>query len=192
MGTQDRIKTIAVKNFGKHGYTEVSLSKIADEVGIKKPSLYAHFQSKLALFEACMESTKSKFMNGLKEYIDKNEGESALDVLHSLLKTVNDSSSGFKDDKMFYLRFSYIPPEDLGSEMAVYSNDFIDSISSLFLPLVEKLIDELNNDRNSGSEVLEAYLCMFDGLMIELLFGSRETYTKRLNAAWAIFERGVK
>ncbi|HEY1105551.1 MAG TPA: TetR/AcrR family transcriptional regulator, partial [Agromyces sp.] len=38
--------------FGRKGYAEASLREIAGAVGIKTPSLYAHFPSKEALYEA--------------------------------------------------------------------------------------------------------------------------------------------
>ena len=40
--------------FARQGYAETSLREIAEAVGIKTPSLYAHFPSKEALFAEIM------------------------------------------------------------------------------------------------------------------------------------------
>ena len=51
-GTKDRIITEALRLFSEKGYGEVTVSQIAEVVGIKPPSLYKHFQSKQDIFDA--------------------------------------------------------------------------------------------------------------------------------------------
>ena len=48
--TLQKIKTVSLQQFAKKGYDASSLQLIADEVGIKKQSIYAHFKSKDDLF----------------------------------------------------------------------------------------------------------------------------------------------
>ncbi len=55
MHTKDRIVRAAIKNFLNYGYEKASLSTIAKEVGIKKPSLYHHFKNKDMIFEASID-----------------------------------------------------------------------------------------------------------------------------------------
>jgi len=55
MHTKDRIVRAAIKNFLNYGYEKASLSTIAEEVGIKKPSIYHHFKSKDMIFEASID-----------------------------------------------------------------------------------------------------------------------------------------
>ncbi len=55
MHTKDRIVRAAIKNFLNYGYEKASLSTIAAEVGIKKPSLYHHFKNKDTIFEASID-----------------------------------------------------------------------------------------------------------------------------------------
>ncbi|MFF2274476.1 TetR/AcrR family transcriptional regulator [Agromyces sp. NPDC058126] len=50
--TRAQILSEARVVFGRRGYAEASLREIAGAVGIKTPSLYAHFPSKEALYEA--------------------------------------------------------------------------------------------------------------------------------------------
>ncbi len=49
--TKEKILLTAIKMFSKYGYDAVSLSKIAKEVGITKPAIYYHFESKEKLVE---------------------------------------------------------------------------------------------------------------------------------------------
>ena len=55
--TKQKILDKALELFAAQGYDSVSVGEIAKAVGIKAPSLYNHFSSKQAIFDAIVEST---------------------------------------------------------------------------------------------------------------------------------------
>lgn len=55
--TKQKILDKALELFAAQGYDSVSVGEIAKAVGIKAPSLYNHFLSKQAIFDAIVEST---------------------------------------------------------------------------------------------------------------------------------------
>lgn len=59
--TKKRILEKALELFALNGYDSVSVGEIAKAVGIKAPSLYNHFASKRAIFDAIVEATASKY-----------------------------------------------------------------------------------------------------------------------------------
>ncbi len=59
--TKQRILEKALELFSAKGYDSVSVGEIAKAVGIKAPSLYNHFPSKQAIFDAIVESTAAQY-----------------------------------------------------------------------------------------------------------------------------------
>ena len=59
--TKQKILDKALELFSTQGYDSVSVGEIAQAVGIKAPSLYNHFPSKQAIFDAIVESTAAQY-----------------------------------------------------------------------------------------------------------------------------------
>ena len=59
--TKQKILSAALELFSICGYDAVSVGQIAKTVGIKAPSLYNHFSSKRAIFDALFDETAAKY-----------------------------------------------------------------------------------------------------------------------------------
>ena len=59
--TRQRILDQALELFSARGYDAVSVGEIAQAVGIRAPSLYNHFPSKQAIFDAIVASTAAQY-----------------------------------------------------------------------------------------------------------------------------------
>ena len=68
--TKAKILEESLKLFSEKGFDSVSMSQIADSVGIKAPSIYKHFPSKKSILDAIIDETFSRYaqfaeLNGL-------------------------------------------------------------------------------------------------------------------------------
>ena len=66
MDTKQRILDEALTLFSEKGYANVFVGEIAGRVGIKAPSLYKHYKSKQAIFDAIIEVMHRHFLEQAK------------------------------------------------------------------------------------------------------------------------------
>lgn len=89
MNTKEKIFDVALDLFSKKGYDSVSLREIAEEVGIKKSSIYSHYPSKEAILISIFE-----YFTDLFEY------DELLNSKELVLATDNDILT--QNPEMFY------------------------------------------------------------------------------------------
>ena len=79
MDTKKRILDVALTLFSERGYGNVYVGHIAEGVGIKAPSLYKHYKSKQAIFEAILEEMRNRY-DKEAAYLDITGSDSETDA----------------------------------------------------------------------------------------------------------------
>lgn len=77
MNTKEKILREGLNLFAKKGFANVSLEEIAQNVGIKAPSLYKHYRSKEDIFNNCVAFFKEQMDKKREEHLLPKEGMDA-------------------------------------------------------------------------------------------------------------------
>ena len=90
MNRKEEIVLITLELAAEKGLANVSMSMIADKIGIKKPSLYKHFASKEEIVEAMYEylrrQAKEKANIKLIDYSTFFAGKTVYEILQSVVR----------------------------------------------------------------------------------------------------------
>ena len=86
MSKKEEILLSTLDLASKYGLKSLSMSQIADSVGIKKPSLYNHFNSKEELIKEMYEYIRNKSKQNISNFILDNINEkSSYDILYNFV-----------------------------------------------------------------------------------------------------------
>jgi TetR/AcrR family transcriptional regulator len=70
MDVRRNILTVATRRFARRGFDSTSLQEIADEVGVKKPSLLHHFPSKAELLRGVLDNLFGHWTESLPRLLE--------------------------------------------------------------------------------------------------------------------------
>ncbi|MDR0271282.1 TetR/AcrR family transcriptional regulator [Paenibacillus sp.] len=185
------IKDAALKYFTLHGYEGASLSQIAEEVGMKKQSIYAHFKGKDDLFLQVLRDAKEAELASKIEYFRKSDSTDPEKDLYGFLQLSIDLFQQNEHLK-FWLRMSFFPPAHL--EKAI-EKEVIEIESEIQAILERKFKDWIDAKAIYGDTPRVptlAFLGVVDTILISLVYDNDEKHLQdKLEACWTIFWRGV-
>ncbi|MED3965861.1 TetR/AcrR family transcriptional regulator [Niallia taxi] len=189
--TSNKIKEIALIHFARNGYEGASLAHIAEEVGIKKQSIYTHFKGKDELFLQLCKDTSLYELNTVADYIYKNRNLPVKDILYNLLLHFRDQYEKNEYTK-FWLRVSFFPPVHLHEQVMEIVYEYLDKVEGLLQPVFENAQSngEIHSEVNL-SQSTAAYLGILDGVFVEMLYGGPTRLEKRIDHSWYIYWRGI-
>ena len=170
--------------FARRGYAEASLREIAGAVGIKTPSLYAHFSSKEALYEAVYAEVSIEHTAYFDELARSSSAMAPLERLRHLLGGIEAYYRDRPDLAEFSLRAAIA---ESGASGASLREIFLDSESTL-ASAVRHAHEEgvaagvFGVDDPVGFTAL--FLVLMDGLFLQLTHYSPDVYRERFDLAW--------
>jgi AcrR family transcriptional regulator len=189
MGMED-IRKAALCQFAANGYEGASLSSIATEVGIRKPSIYAHFQGKDDLFLQVVKYAFREQTLRIFKYFSDRRKEPLDQTLHGFLIWMGQEYESNSTAK-FMLRVSFFPPVALYNEVLNIVNPFLEDMERKLTRILWNARDTEPFGHMEPVDVALSHITLLDGIMVELLYGGSSNYRRRLNAAWPIFWRGI-
>lgn len=189
--TAEQIKKVSLKYFAQNGYEGASLAQIADDVGIKKQSIYTHFNGKDELFLRLCRDAYEHELNFVTGFIGSNAGWSIKEFLYEFL--IRNIDRYEKDESTrFWLRTAFFPPSHLYSQVIRHVYEYLDQLEIRLLPVLKQAAEKGEISSAIGEQsATVAYLGLLDGIFVEMIYGSPERVQKRLDASWHVYWHGL-
>ncbi|WP_045520843.1 TetR/AcrR family transcriptional regulator [Neobacillus niacini] len=189
--TSNQIKEVALIHFAKHGYEGTSMALIAEDVGIKKQSIYTHFKGKDDLFLQVCRDVFSEQIRFIMEFVECNKTKKLEELLYELLLKYKERYDR-DDSTKFWLRISFFPPNHLSEQIIKLVYETLDHIEDIIFPIIEKAMNEGEISSEVGPKrATAAYMGVLDGIFVEMIYGGTNRLNKRIESSWYLYWRGL-
>lgn len=174
-----RICEVSVGHLADHGYDGSSLNDIARLAGMRKASLYSHFDGKDALIAEVLSLASAEERRFVYACFEADTGRPPGG---EYLAGIGDRYAA-SPHLRFLLRTAYAPPVAIRQDIISRYRAFLDDIRTLF-------VVALGDDRDPAAVRLlaDGYLGMVDSLQVELLHGDVDGLRDRRTALWTMFK----
>lgn len=183
--TASRLQDAALARFARQGFDATSMAEIAADVGIKKPSIYAHFRNKDALYLSLIPLMIAAELDYAKGVLQG--GAQIRTQLHAYLQSIQ---LRFADSfrVQFWMRALYTPPGHLYDQVMAPMHGFMEQLEAIVLAAISESSLVPNAQQLSAEVLTRTYLGLIDCLQVELTYAGPAKFARRLQAVWAVFE----
>ncbi|WP_409290395.1 TetR/AcrR family transcriptional regulator [Peribacillus sp. SCS-37] len=189
------LKKTALALFSEHGYEGTSLNMIAEQTGIRKSSIYAHFNNKDELFMSLIEDISNHYMDVMLDHFKILDKEKSLSVQDKLQITFNVYLGSVKNDLVisrFWKRSVVFPPHHLKDRIkdtrnSLALNSLISKVNSLFIEGI--CIGEVKDQ--AVSDLTRSYFCLLEGVIFSLLYNEEVMDFRLPDSMWKHFWSGI-
>lgn len=189
--TKEKIKQAAIAQFAKNGYEGAALSAIAQEVGIKTPSIYAFYESKESVFLAAFQEVMDDHLAHIQKISHDFDHLSTEEKLYGVLDRVCTYHTEEKIKTTFLNRAMLFPPESSRDALHEIFMREEDMLSDLLSDIFKQGMEEGTIVNHSLEDLLASYFCLLDGVFLQLFYYSAEEFKARVASSWNVYWNGV-
>lgn len=181
MDTKLKIMHSAFTLFAKKGIS-FTLSEVAKEVGIKKASIYAHFENKDTLLHEVIDQEIIKYFFEINQ-----EKDELKKIFFGVLDYYNDSQIKL----LFWKRLLLLPPENIDQDILDKIQHMSDERFRIVRALVQKN-SELGVYRpGSDDEITLMFFSLIHGLLSSVLIYHPQEIKQHYNTIWTFFWNSI-
>lgn len=184
-----RLQEAALARFSIQGFDATSMNEIARDVGIKKPSIYAHFRNKDDLFLSLIPLVIGKELEHAR-----NTLRGGVDIKLQMLLYLKGIQERYEQSNSvgFLLRNLFMPPAHLYEAIMTPLHAFMDELENIIRMAITQSPFMSPTAPLDAETLTITFMSVIDSLQSELLYGGPEKYQRRLEAIWSVFEAATR
>lgn len=191
MSTKEKIKQEAAKLFAEEGFEGATLKKIAEKVEIKTPSIYAFFTSKNDIFFSIYKDILQEHLDLMKKSLYHSDVTSVKERLYYLLRSVMEYHVEQQEKTKILLRLVLFPPPIIQVEVSEYFSDLEKLERAILHQIFETGLETGEIQNRDTYELVTAFLCLMDGLFLQIQYYDKETFYNYFNITWHQYWMGL-
>lgn len=172
-----RVVPVAVRHFAEVGYDGSSMNRIAEDLGMRKASLYGHFASKEDLFKLCFDGAINEEIQSAIALLDDQPsgmipGER---YCRSFVRRYSTSPA-----LQLFLRTAYMAPSALAAHVDERFGHYLRELEEGFIAGVKC---RLGNATLPQEEAVlrEVYVAFVDSVQVKLVYTNPDSAMQRLD-----------
>ncbi|PZD97757.1 hypothetical protein DNH61_00380 [Paenibacillus sambharensis] len=188
-----QIKAVAREMFAESGYDGVKLAEIAKAVGIKTPSIYAHFESKEQLFLSLFAEAAESERQRITDYVEQSSSRPG--PLESRLKAIYDYYTDSEESggaQAFLKKTMLMPPKLLKPKLQHDFMQFEKAVNEMLGQMLQRAMETGEIREQAVQPLINVFYAFVDGLLVESQLYSREIYRERQQMIWHYYWQSVK
>lgn len=189
--TKIRIKQAAARLYSERGFEGTTMATIAEEVGIKPPSIYNYFSNKEQLFLEMYKELLEEHYQQLIRILEEVEGKSAKEKIYQILYGVANYHLDKPDKTKLATRLMLFPPISLQQNVSEYFLRIEQYERLILRDLFEKGIKNLEIKKLPLEEMVTHFLCIMDGLFLELQYYHKQQFLEKVAIIWNQYWCGI-
>ncbi|MBC9954507.1 TetR/AcrR family transcriptional regulator [Leucobacter sp. cx-42] len=184
--TRSRILSAALLRFAQSDYTSTSLKDIAADVGIKAPSIYAHFTSKEELYAEVYTRSIGDHQDFFNARIDDAAALEPIERLHQLFTGVREFYRSRPELLEFHLSTALghnrAKAPGMADTFQVWDADLSAAVREAYLEGVAR-----GQFTSLSPEAFTShFMCLLDGLFLQMGHYPSALYDAHLTQTWDV------
>ncbi|MBS4208086.1 TetR/AcrR family transcriptional regulator [Bacillus sp. FJAT-50079] len=132
---REKLINAAIKQYALHGYHGATVKKIADEVGIKPPSIYFFFKNKEDLFMAAFKQLLDNHFKKMESISKENWDKPVEEIFMAMIQGIVSHHKGDMEGTNAYISLVTSPIEEISKylyhHMLRYNEWLVDLLETL-------------------------------------------------------------
>ncbi|MBE0451193.1 MAG: TetR/AcrR family transcriptional regulator [Clostridia bacterium] len=181
METKVKIIASAFELFAKKGIS-FTLAEVAKEVGIRKASIYAHFESKELLLNEIIDKEKNEYFFEISQ-----ENDDLKRIYYGILNYYSNSHTKL----LFWKRLLLLPPEAIEPSILIKIHQLLDERFEIVNELIKKEAKKRHINHNHEESICIMFFSLIHGLLSSELIYHSHDINEHYEFIWNQFWKGI-